>query len=86
VNVPRDSHKSDSAVILNDRTSGFIDIREKWTSTSGISFLIVNYVTKLHVVLVGFVILGTAARVQLDRSNQEDSKTGRVGIPGRPVL
>jgi hypothetical protein len=51
--------------------------------------LIVNYVPKLHVVhvgLVGFVSLGTAAWVQLDRSNQEDSKTGRVGIPGRPVL
>jgi hypothetical protein len=51
--------------------------------------LIVNYVPKLHVGhvgLVGFVSLGTAAWVQLDRSNQEDSKTGRVGIPGRPVL
>jgi hypothetical protein len=45
----------------------------------------VNYVTKLHVCLVGFVSLGTAALVQLDWSNQEDSKTGRVGIPGRPV-
>jgi hypothetical protein len=67
--------------------SGSIEIREKPTnSTSSISFLIVNYVPKLYVGLVGFVSLGTAARVQLDRSNQEDSKTGRVGIPGRPVL
>jgi hypothetical protein len=48
--------------------------------------LIVNYVPKLHVGLVGFVSLGTAAWVQLDRSNREDSKTVRVGIPGRPVL
>jgi hypothetical protein len=67
--------------------SGSIDIREKQTnSTSSISFLIVNYVTKLHVGLVGFVSLGTAVWVQLDRSNQEDSKTGWVGIPGHPVL
>jgi hypothetical protein len=44
------------------------------------------HVPKLHVGLVGFVSLGTAAWVQLDRSNREDSKTGRVGIPGRPVL
>jgi hypothetical protein len=51
-----------------------------------ISFLIVNYVPKLHVGLVGFVSLGTAAWVQLDRFNQEDSITGRVGIPGHPVL
>jgi hypothetical protein len=71
----------------HSRRSGSIDIREKRTnSTSGISFLIVNYITKLHVGLVGFVSLGTAARVQLDRSNQEHSKTWRVGIPGRPVL
>jgi hypothetical protein len=55
-------------------------------STSVISFLIVNYVTKLHVGLVGFVSLGTAAWVQFDRSNQEDSKTGWVGIPRGPVL
>jgi hypothetical protein len=45
----------------------------------------VNYVTKLHVCLVGFVSLGTAVREQLDWFNQEDSKTGRVGIPGRLV-
>jgi hypothetical protein len=45
-----------------------------------------NYVPKLYVGLVGFVSLGTAAWVQLDRYNREDSKTGRVGIPGRPVL
>jgi hypothetical protein len=44
----------------HSRTSGSIDIREKRTYTSGISFLIVNYVTKLH---VGFVSLGTAARL-----------------------
>jgi hypothetical protein len=44
------------------------------------------YVPKLHVGLVGFVSLITAAWVQLYRSNQEDSKTGRVGIPRRPVL
>jgi hypothetical protein len=38
------------------RTSGSIDIRKKRTnSTSSISFLIVNYVPKLHVGLVGFV-------------------------------
>jgi hypothetical protein len=68
-------------------TSGSIDIRKKRTnSTCSISFLIVNYVPKLYVGLVGFVSLGMAARVQLDRYNQEDSKTGRVGIPGRPVL
>jgi hypothetical protein len=48
--------------------------------------LIVNYAPNLHVGLVGFVSLGTAAQVQLDRSNLEDSKTGRVGIPGRPVI
>jgi hypothetical protein len=45
--------------------------------------LIVNYVPKLHVGhvgLVGFVSLGTAAWVQLDRSNQEDSKTGRPTV------
>jgi hypothetical protein len=48
--------------------------------------LIFNYVTKLHVGLVGIVRLGMAAWVQLDRSNQEDSKSGRVGIPGHPVL
>jgi hypothetical protein len=67
--------------------SGSIDIREMQTNgTSSISFLIVNYVPKLHVGLVGFVSLGTAAWVQLDRSNLEDSKTGRVGIPGCPVL
>jgi hypothetical protein len=35
---------------------------------------------------VGCVSLGTAAWVQLDRYNLEDSKTGRVGIPGCPVL
>jgi hypothetical protein len=69
------------------RTSGSIDIRGKRTnSASSISFLIVNYVPKLHVGLVGFVSLGTAAWVQLDRSNREDSKTVWVGIPGRLVL
>jgi hypothetical protein len=53
-----------------------------------ISFLIVNYVPKLHVGLVGFVSLGTAAWLQLERSNREDSKTGRVGTwySRRPVL
>jgi hypothetical protein len=62
-------------------------IRKKRTnSTCSISFLIVNYVPKLCVGLVGFVSLGMAARVQLDRYNREDSKTGRVGIPGRLVL
>jgi hypothetical protein len=67
--------------------SGSIDIQEKRTnSSSSIPFLIVNYVAKLHVGLLGFVSLGTAAWVQLDRYNQEDSKTGRVGIPGRLVL
>jgi hypothetical protein len=45
-----------------------------------------DYVAKLYVGLVGFVSLGTAAWVQLDRYNQEDSKTGWVGIPGHPVL
>jgi hypothetical protein len=71
----------------HSRTSGSIDIREKWTNiTSGTSFLIVSYVTRLHVGLVGFVSLETAAWVQLNRSNQEDSKTGRVDIPGHPVL
>jgi hypothetical protein len=50
--------------------AGSKDIRKKRTnSTSSISFLIVNYVPKLHVGLVGFVSLGTAALVQLDRSN-----------------
>jgi hypothetical protein len=44
------------------------------------------YVPKLHVDLEGFVSLGTAAQVQLDSSNLEDSKTGRIGIPGHPVL
>jgi hypothetical protein len=71
----------------HSRISGSIDIRKKRTnSTSSISFLIVNYVPKLHVGLVGFVSLGTAALVQLDRSNREDSKTVWVGIPGCPVL
>jgi hypothetical protein len=71
----------------HSRTSGSIDIRKNRTnSTISISFLIVNYVPKLHVGLVGFVSLGTAAWVQLERSNREDSKTGRVGTPGRPVL
>jgi hypothetical protein len=66
------------------RTSGSLDIREKRTnSTSSILFLIANYVPKLHVYLAG---LGAAAWVQLDRYNQEDSKTGQVGILGRPVL
>jgi hypothetical protein len=66
------------------RTSGSLDIREKRTnSTNSISFLIANYVPKLHVDLVG---LGAAAWVQLDRYNREDSKTGQVGILGRPVL
>jgi hypothetical protein len=61
----------------HSRKSGYIDIREKWTnSTSGISFLIVSHVTRLHVGLVGFVSLEMAAWVQLDRSNHEDSKTG----------
>jgi hypothetical protein len=64
--------------------SGSIDIRTK--STSSISFLIVNYVPKLHVGLVGFVSLGTATWVQFYSSNREDSKTGQVGIPGHPVL
>jgi hypothetical protein len=74
-------------VSWHSRTSGSIDIREKRTNcTSSILFLIVNNVPKLHVGLVGFVSLGTAAWVQLDRSKREDSKTGRVGIPGRPVL
>jgi hypothetical protein len=54
----------------HSRTSGFVDIREKQTnSTSSISFMIVNYVPKLHVGLVGFVSLEMAAQVQLDRSN-----------------
>jgi hypothetical protein len=66
---------------------GSTNIREKRTnSTSSISFLIVNYVPKLHVDLVGFFSLGTAVRVQFDRSNREESKTGRVVIPGCPVL
>jgi hypothetical protein len=43
--------------------------QEDWWAKSGLSFLIVNYVTKLHVGLVGFVSQGTAAFVQLDRSN-----------------
>jgi hypothetical protein len=39
-------------------TSGSIDIREKRTnSTSGISFLIANYVTKLHVGLALLALL-----------------------------
>jgi hypothetical protein len=66
--------------------SGSIDIRAKRTNSTNSTFLIVNYVPKLHVGLVGFVRLGTAACVQLDRYNMEDSKTGRVGIPGCPVL
>jgi hypothetical protein len=46
----------------HSRTSGSIDIRKNRTnSTSSISLLIVNYVPKLHVGLVGFVSLGTAA-------------------------
>jgi hypothetical protein len=54
----------------HSRTSGFVDIREKQTnSTSSISLMLVNYVPKLHVGLVGFVSLEMAARVQLDRSN-----------------
>jgi hypothetical protein len=81
----REDSKTGQVGIL--RTSGFLDIREKRTnSTSSISFLIVNYVPKIHVGLIGFVSLGMAAWVQLDRYNREDSKTGRVGIPGRPVL
>jgi hypothetical protein len=43
---------------------------EQTNSTSSISFLIVNYVPKIYVGLVGFVSLGTAARAQLDRFNQ----------------
>jgi hypothetical protein len=83
----REDSKTGRVGTWYSRTSGSIDIREKLTnSTSSISFLIVNYVPKLHVGLVGFVSLGTAAWVQLDSCNQEDSKTGRVGIPGRPVL
>jgi hypothetical protein len=71
----------------HSQTPGSINIREKRTnSTSSISFLIVNYAPNLHVGLVGFVGLGTAAQVQLDRSNLEDSKTGQVGIPRCPVL
>jgi hypothetical protein len=61
-------------------------LENRTNSTCSISFLIVNYVPKLHVGLVGFVSLGTAAWVQLDRSNQEDAKTGRVAISGCPVL
>jgi hypothetical protein len=70
----------------------FLDARfykypgKRTNSTSSISFFIVNYVPNLHVGFVGFVSLGTAAQVQLDRSNLEDSKTGRVGIPRRPDL
>jgi hypothetical protein len=44
------------------------------------------YLSYLYAGLVGFVSLGMAARVQLDRYNREDYKTGRVGILGHPVL
>jgi hypothetical protein len=62
---------------------GLVGFVSRTNSTISIAFLIVNYyVPQLHVGLVGFVSLGTAAWVQLDRSNREASKTSS----GHPVL